>query len=171
MEGVESELIRSEAKVKELEMKLRNCTHSEDFLQSQQQKVMKYDEMERKVEQLLEENDALKRQQDNTDLLRYKVQTLQARCAKYEGLDERVATLELENQGLKEKLDGRGLQEGEDGQKMAAVDIGKSPATLWYKIAELQQREVLLKAKLGEVMTRFVPPPPSPKELRIIALS
>ena len=77
LETVESDLLRSEAQVKELERKLRTFKHNKHFLQTQQQKVLKYDDLERQFEHLTEENVALKRQQDNADLLRYKVQTLQ----------------------------------------------------------------------------------------------
>ena len=155
---MESDLIRSEAKVKGLERKLRYCNHSEDFLQSQQQKVMRFDELERKVQHLEEENLSLKRQQDNVDLLRYKVQTLQERCAKYEAIDEKVAQLEFENKELKEKVAaGLVLPESESGQAVAAADTGSSaPASLWYKIAQLQQREILLTVELGEMKTRSV---------------
>ena len=159
LETVESDLVHSEARVKELERKLRNSKHNEEFLQSQQQKLIKFDELERKVRQLTEENATLKRQQDNTDLLRYKVQALQGRCAKYEGLETKVARLELENQELRETMKGEALRgtllEREGGEGVAAVGEGSgSLATLWYKIAQLQQKEVLLTVKQGELMTR-----------------
>ena len=73
--------------------------------------MLKYDDLERQFEHLTEENVALKRQQDNTDLLRYKVQTLHERCAKYEGLETKLAQLELENQQLKEAVKENGSRE------------------------------------------------------------
>ena len=162
LETVESDLLRSEAQVKDLERKLRTFKHNEHFLQTQQQKVLKYDDLERQIEHLTEENVALKRQQDNADLLRYKVQTLQERCAKYEGLETKLAQLELENQQLKEAVKENGSVEmvtegGGDGNVMlGAKGRGRSQAALWYRIAELQQKEVLLTAKQGELMSRCV---------------
>ena len=163
LERVESELVRSETRVKDLERKLRTFRHSEEFLQSQQQKVLQYDELHREVVHLREENVALKRQQDNTDLLRYKVQTLQEKCAKFEGLEMKLAQLELENKQLKEKQAGEEMAlEGEVGMEVkSAIEGvggggGGSQAALWYKIAELQQKEVLLTAKQGELVTRWV---------------
>ena len=49
-ETVESDLLRSEAQVKELERKLRTSQHNEHFLQSKQQRVLKYDELERQLQ-------------------------------------------------------------------------------------------------------------------------
>ena len=167
LETVESDLLRSEAQVKELERKLRTFQHNEHFLQSQQQKVLKYDELDRQIQHLAEENSTLKRQQDNADLLRYKVQTLQERCAKFEGLEVKLAQLELENQHLKEAVkeegDGETMADREGrylGSVMLGVKVGggggggRSQAALWYRIAELQQKEVLLTAKQGELTSR-----------------
>ena len=44
--------MHSEARVKELERKLRTFEHNEHFLQSQQQKMLKYDEVERQLKHL-----------------------------------------------------------------------------------------------------------------------
>jgi DNA repair exonuclease SbcCD ATPase subunit len=173
LETVESDLLRSEAQVKELERKLRTFQHNEHFLQSQQQKVLKYDELERQLQHLSEENATLKGQQDNADLLRYKVQTLQDRCARYEGLEAKLAQLELENQHLKEAMKEEGSGEmammmvadhregGDSGRVMSGAKVGgggggKSQAALWYRIAELQQKEVLLTAKQGELTSRYI---------------
>ena len=159
LETVESELVHSETRVKELERKLRNLRHNEEFLQSQQQKLIKFDELERQVRHLTEENAAMKRHQDNTDLLRYKVQTLQDKCAKYEGLESKVAQLELVNQELREtiKEEGSGVMPlgREGGEDVTAAGEGsRSLATLWYKISQLQQKEVMLTVEKGELMTR-----------------
>ena len=153
--------------MKELERKLRTFQHNEHFLQSQQQKVLKYDQLDRQIKHLAEENSTLKRQQDNADLLRYKVQTLQERCAKFEGLEVKLAQLELENQHLKEAVkeegDGETMADREGrylGSVMLGVKVGggggggRSQAALWYRIAELQQKEVLLTAKQGELTSR-----------------
>ena len=171
LETVESDLLHSEAQVKELERKLRTFQHNEHFLQSQQQKVLKYDELERQLQHLTEENATLKGQQDNADLLRYKVQTLQERCARYEGLDAKLAQLELENQHLKEAVKEGGSGEkammmmaedqegGDSGSVMFGAKAGgggRSQAALWYRIAELQQKEVLLTAKQGELTSRYI---------------
>ena len=170
LETVESDLLHSEAQVKELERKLRTFQHNEHFLQSQQQKVLKYDELERQLQHLTEENATLKGQQDNADLLRYKVQTLQERCARYEGLEAKLAQLELENQHLKETVKEEGSGEmammmmaedregGDSGSVMLGAKVGgggRSQAALWYRIAELQQKEVLLTAKQGELTSRY----------------
>ena len=73
LETVESDLLCSEAQVKELERKLRTYQHNEHiFLQSQQQKLLKYDELERQLQHLTEENANLNGQQDNVDLLSHK---------------------------------------------------------------------------------------------------
>jgi hypothetical protein len=175
LETVESDLLRSEAQVKELERKLRTFQHNEHFLQSQQQKVLKYDELERQLQHLSEENATLKGQQDNADLLRYKVQTLQDRCARYEGLEAKLAQLELENQHLKEAVKEEGSGEmammmmvadhwegGDSGSVISGAKVGggggggRSQAALWYRIAELQQKEVLLTAKQGELISRYI---------------
>ena len=167
LKTVESDLLRSEAQVKELERKLRMFQHNEHFLQSQQQKVLKYDELERQLQQLTEENATLKGQKDNVDLLRYQVQNLQERCARYEGLEVKLAQLEVENQHLKEAVNeevGNGdmmadHQRGSDSGSVtlgAKLGVGKSQAALWYRIAELQQKEVLLTAKQGELTTRYI---------------
>ena len=42
--------------MKELERQIRAYQHAEHFLQSQQQKVLKYDELERQLKHLSEEN-------------------------------------------------------------------------------------------------------------------
>ena len=169
LETVESDFLRSEAQVKELERKLRTFQHNEHFLQSQQQKLLKYDELERQINHLAEENTTLKGQQDNADLLRYKVQSLQERCAKYEGLEVRLAQLELENKHLKEAVKeeeggGEGMMvDHREGSESGSVLLGgkvggggRSQAALWYRIAELQQKEVLLTAKQGELTSRYI---------------
>ena len=76
LETVESDLLCCEAQVKELERKLGTYQHNKYFLQSQQQKVLKYDKLERQLQHLTEENATLNGQQDNADLLRLKVQAL-----------------------------------------------------------------------------------------------
>ena len=167
LETVESDLLHSEARVKELERKLRAFQYNEHFLQSQQQKVLKYDELERQLKHLTEENATLKKQQDNVDLLRYKVQTLQERCAKYEGLEVKLAQLELDNQHLKEavKEEGNGeMMVDQEGRGSGSVMLGammvggggRSQAALWYRIDELQRKEVLLTAKQGELTSRYI---------------
>ena len=165
LETVESDLLRSEARVRELERRVRSFQHNEHFLQSQQEKVLKYDELERRFKHISDDNAALKGQQDNTDLLRYKVQSLQERCAKYEDLETKLAQLELENEQLKEavKEEGSGemTAEGRDEIVMLGTKRSRGPGrtqgALCYRIAELQQKEVLLIAEQGELKSRCVP--------------
>ena len=163
LETVESDLLHSEARVKELERRIRSFQHNEHFLQSQQEKVLKYDELERKFKHVSDENAALKEQQDNADLLRYKVQSLQERCAKYENLETKLARLELENEQLKEaaKEEGSGEMMAEESDESVMAAARRGPGTthgaLCYRIAELQQKEVLLMAEQGELKSRCVP--------------
>ena len=161
LEVVESELVRSEARERELERKLRSLKHNESFLLSQQQKLINYDELDRQIKHLTEENGVLKSQQDNADLLRYRVQTLQEKCAKYEGIETKVAQLELENKHLEEKVKQEITYVATSEREVEDVKVdggngGGTQAALWYKIAQLQQKEVLLTVKQGELMTRWV---------------
>lgn len=144
LESVESKLVHSETEAKELQRSLRTCKQDYYFVESEKEKLLKYNEIERQLRQLAEENSLLRKQRDNADLLKYKVQSLQEKCTMYEGLEVKVAELELENQHLRKQV-----EEG-DGEKALS---GSQPA-LQYRITELQQKEVILVNKQGELLTR-----------------
>ena len=136
--------------MKQLQRSMR--AHKQDyyFVESEKEKLFKYNEIERQLRQLTEQNTLLRKQRDNADLLKYKVQSLQEKCAMYEGLKAKVAELELTNQQLRKQI-----EEGqEEGGEMKAHSGGGQPA-LQYRIAELQHKEVLLLSKQGELLTRL----------------
>ena len=89
---------------------------------------------------------------------------MRERCTRYEGLEVKLAQLEVENQHLKEAMKGEVgngemmayHQGGSDSESIILGGVGKSQAALWYRIAELQQKEVLLTAKQGELTTRYI---------------
>lgn len=144
LESVESRLFHSEAEVKELQRSLRACKQDYYFVEAEKERLLKYNEVERQLRQLVEENALLRKQRDNADLLKYKVQSLQEKCIMYEGLEAKVAELELQNQQLKKQVEEGG---GENPQASG------QPA-LQYRIAELQHKEVILLSKQGELLSR-----------------
>ena len=61
-------------------------------------------------------------------------------------------------EAMEEEDNGEMEAEGREGSVMLAASKGggRSQAALWYRITELQQKEVLLTAKQGELASRYV---------------
>ena len=106
-------------------------------------RAQRYEERDREVEQLSAENAALKQHRDNVELLRYKLQVSQEQCDRHTELLSEAAALRLETQRLQERLQAVSGEEG-----------GVSQPALQLRLSELQQSEVVLLCRAGELETK-----------------
>lgn len=138
LETIESKFLSSEAEVKHLHHQLHVCRQDAHFVSNMRDMVVQYETLEQRVQWLTEENRSLRDDRANADLLRYQVQSLQAKSEELEKMEKEVARLQVENIELRAK-------ENEGGEMSSPV--------LQLRIAELQQREVLALNKQGELAT------------------
>lgn len=138
LETVESQLLSSQAEVKQLQHQLRISRQDNHFVGSMRDTVVHCESLQRQVQKLAEENTSLRQDRANADLLRYQVQNLQQRCEEMKGVEEELARLRVENSKL---LTGTNSHEG-------------ALSTLQIRLEELQQKEIVALSKYGELMSQ-----------------
>ena len=139
LESVESKLLSSQAQVTHLQHQLRLYRQNSHFVESMKDKVVHCEEVERQLQLVMEENQALCDNRANADLLRYQVQSLQQGCEELGSAMEEVTRLRVENRELKA---GRGRDED-------------TPSSgLHIQLAELQRREIVALNEFGELSTQ-----------------
>lgn len=129
----------SEALVSHLQHQLRLYRQDSHFVESMKNKLVRCEQAEQQLQRLVEENQALRQDRTNADLLRYQLQSLQRKCEKLDSLMEEVTTLRVENRELK-----AGLRKDQDTPSSA----------LQIQLAEMQQREIVAIKQLGELSTQ-----------------
>ena len=138
LEAVESKLLSSQTEVKCLQHQLRIHRQDTHLVETMRDKILQCEALERRVQLLTEENHSLCFERENTDLLRYQVQSLKKKCEEFERIEDEVAQLRAKNSQLM-SLEGSGAHTSQ---------------TLQVQLAELQQREVVSLIKHGELATK-----------------
>ncbi len=139
LESTESKLLSSQAQVTHLQHQLRLYRQDSHFTDRMKDKILHFEEIERQLQLTMEENQALRQDRMNTDLLRYQVQSLQQDCKQLGDVMEEVTRLRVENRELK-----AGHGKGQDTPSSA----------LQIQLAELQQREIVALKEFGELSTQ-----------------
>ena len=139
LESVESKLLASQTQVTHLEQQLRLYRQDSHFVARTKDKVLHFEEIERQLHLLIQENKSLHQDRANADLLRYQVQSLQQGCEELSSVMEEVTRLRVENRELRA---GCGMD-----QEMPS-------SALQVQVAELQQREVVALKEYGELSTQ-----------------
>ena len=139
LETVESQLLTSQAEVKQLQHQLRLYRQDRHYLGNMTETMVHYEALQHQVQKLTEENASLRQDRANADRLRFQVQDLQRQCGEMEGAAEEAARLRVENSKL---LSGEA-----DGNEGAL-------ATLRMRLAEFQQKEVVALTKYGDLASQ-----------------
>ena len=138
LEDVESKLLNSQMEVKHLQYQLQTCRQDNHFVETMRDRILQCEELKHQVHLLKEENHSLRLDRANTDLLRYKVQSLQKRCEELGGVEEERARLHVENNQL---------------TAMEGSRASMSSPTLQVCLAELQQKEIVALSEYGKLVT------------------
>lgn len=141
LESVESKLLSSQAQVAHLQHQLSLYRQDSHFIHTMKNKLVHLEGIERQLQLAKKENQALRQDRTNADLLRYQVQSLQQNREQLATVMEELTTLRVENRQLRV---GSGCGTGQDTPSSA----------LQIQLAELQQKEIVSLKKFGELTTQ-----------------
>lgn len=149
MEKKESQFIRLEHRIQELEQILKEQEEDAKCLEAMKSQLIHCEDIERENQQLKTENRHLREKNNNIELLRYQLQCFREKCTKLEGYEQQLVDCQLTNKELEAKI-----KQLTEGGSEGAANGGSMPlpsAALQYRIADLQQRELISLTKQAEL--------------------
>ncbi|NXP88340.1 MD1L1 protein, partial [Passerina amoena] len=147
LQASQSLLSKYEQKIKDLEQKLSQQEHDAVIVKNMKAELARFPKMERELRQLREENTYFREMKENNGLLQEEVEGLQKKLDRYDKVQAKLVTVELEN----EKLLGK-LQSWEKLDQSTGLNI-RTPDDLSRQIVALQQRELALKEQNSTFMS------------------